>query len=72
MVADADNRTTPAQRQALVEALQKVELAETLIDRVLTHEGERRALLEEAEGLASVRAELRIASELIRKRLALQ
>lgn len=50
---------------ALRSALEKIELAETLVDRILSYDPSR----EEAERLAEAKAEIRSVSSLIRTRL---
>lgn len=60
----ADRPFTPDQRQALFEALQKMQLAADLIDCVLMA-----SPAHEKDQLASVAMELRYASDLLRKRL---
>jgi hypothetical protein len=61
---DEHRPVTPEQRQALLQAFQKIELALTLVDRVL-----RASRPHEKHQLASVSKELRCASDLLRKRL---
>jgi hypothetical protein len=55
---------TPEQRQALLQAFQKIELALTLVDRVL-----RVSPPHEKHQLARVSEELRCASDLLTQRL---